>query len=216
MLNPIIAEAIRKSRGTKICIIGIGGGAGVGKTTLSDFLKSALEGKGKKVILLRLDDFFKPSEERARLGTEWDQSHINLAEARRVLEEIKQGKSEIKKPKYSRAAKKTETEYIDAAGADIVIFEGIYAISGEERLGNFLEFVDLPIFMSAELGDIKKWRFRQESEKPHPRTKEEMERHWDFGILPDLRNNILPSRKNARFIIDVEANHHFKVSLNQG
>ncbi|VVB60873.1 Uridine kinase [uncultured archaeon] len=208
----IIAEALDGLKSTLPYVIGIGGGAGVGKTTFANSLQNALECKGKNAIVLHLDDFFKSPEERQRIGTEWDENHVNLAEVRRVLESIRRGDSQITKLKYNRTTKKIEAETLELSGVDVVIFEGIYAISNEARLGNFLEFVDLPVFISAKLSDIKKRRFRQESEKPHPRTKEQMERHWNRGILPDLRKNILPSKKNARFIIDVDSNRNFSIT----
>lgn len=210
-LKPIVSEALSAKR--RPYIIGIGGGAGAGKTTFADLLKTALEREGKKVFVIHLDDFFKSPEERQRIGTEWDENHINLAEARRVLEGIKRKDAKITKPKYNRETRKIEQEIVDISGIDVAIFEGIYAISSEARLGNFLELVNLPVFMSADLSDIKKWRFLQEEKKPHPRSIEQMERHWNSGILGDLNRNILPAKRNARFIIFVDAAHNFKVSL---
>ena len=209
-VTQIVSEVL--SAKGRPCIVGIGGGAGVGKTTFADSLKSALEDKGKTVFVIHLDDFFKSPEERKLTGTEWDENHINLAEARRVLESIKRGAAKITKPKYNRTFRKIEPEIIDISGIDVAIFEGIYAIASDERLGNFLEFIGLPVFMSAEISDIKKWRFLQEEKKPYPRSREQMERHWNLGILPDLRNNILPSKKNARFIVSVDSSHEFSIA----
>ncbi|MBU4245738.1 MAG: hypothetical protein ABIF85_07150 [Nanoarchaeota archaeon] len=67
--------------------------------------------------------------------------------------------------------------------------------------------------MSAELSDIKRWRFLQEEKKPHPRSMERMERHWNLGILDDLNRNILPTKRNARFIVFVDSAHTFKISI---
>lgn len=212
-LETIIAEIFHGSEAAHPFIIGIGGGAGVGKTTFSVLLKNVLEKKGKKVLIIPLDDFFRSPEERERLGTEWGENHIKLGEARRVLESIRNGDAGITKPKYNRATKIIEKETVRLDGIDIVIFEGIYAISGEKRLGNFLEFLDLPVFMSAELPDMKRWRFSQEAEKPHPRSKAGMERHWNLGVLPDFEKNILPSKKNARFVISVDSKHGFDITV---
>lgn len=211
-LSGIIKEIIAVSCKKKPCIVGIGGGAGVGKTALADVLKNALEQHGKKVLVVHLDDFFKSFEERQRIKTEWDENHINLALARRVLGGIKHKDAKIIKPKYNRATRKIESQVIDSSGIDVAIFEGIYAISSKARLGNFIKFVDLPIFMSAELSDIKQWRFLQEEKKPRPRSTEQMERHWNFGILPDLEKNIIPSEKNAKFVIHADSNHNFTIT----
>ncbi len=209
-LRQIVSEAL--SAKSTPYIIGIGGGAGVGKTTFADSLKNALEQECKKVLVMHLDDFFKSPEERRRLGTEWDENHINLAGARRVLESAKRGDAEATKQRYDRATGKIEQEQVDMSGADIIIFEGIYAISSEKRLGNFLEFIDLPVYLSAEIEDIRKWRFAQEAEKPHPRSLEHMEMHWKSGILPDLQRNVMPSKKNARFVINVDSNHGLSIA----
>jgi uridine kinase len=115
----------------------------------------------------------------------------------------------LTKPRYDRELKTVISETIDVSGIDVIIFEGLYAIANTQRLGNLREFIDLPIYLSAGLDDIKEWRYEQEREKSHPRTPEQMDRHWTEGILPDLINNIAPSIKNARFVIEVESDHSF-------
>ena len=59
--------------------------------------------------------------------------------------------------------------------------------------------MDLGIFFEANVADLEIRRFAQEAAKPHPRTSAQMIKHWREGILPDLRNNIQPTKQQANF-----------------
>jgi hypothetical protein len=101
-LFPIVTETcgiLRQSTQRVPCIIGLAGPAGTGKTTLGYSLNVALGKKPEniKVLTIHLDDFIKGPKKRKELETEWDENHVDLAEASRVLKEIKQGNKLINK-----------------------------------------------------------------------------------------------------------------------
>jgi uridine kinase len=206
-----LANAMDLSGKRKPFIIGIAGPAGVGKSSMADELLRYLQLYGKKVLVIRIDDFFKSPEARQKLG-EWGPNHVRLDEVRRILGLIKQGHKFIQSEKYIRKPKKQMIPWeIEMDGIDIVIFEGLYAISNSEGTGNLIEFVDLSVYLTASLQDVKRWRFQQEEEKPDGRNLEDMERHWKAGILPDTINNVKSTEKNADIIIEVDHDHQLHV-----
>lgn len=192
-------------------IIGIGGSAGVGKSTFASSLGQFLANKGQKNILLSIDDFFKNPTERKELS-EWGPQHVRIQEIRRILQLIKTGQKLIRTKRYKRKAIKEFSSWeISLRGIDLVIFEGIYAINDSKHLGKFSDFMDLAIYLKASLENIKCWRFQQEYQKPRGRNQEEMEKHWREGILPDFYHNIAPTEDNADIVIQVDSEHLSKI-----
>ncbi|NIM12142.1 MAG: hypothetical protein GTO45_08525 [Candidatus Aminicenantes bacterium] len=206
----IIADYIKLNRQHPY-IVGIAGCAGVGKSTFAEEIKKTLEIKKKKVKIIGFDDFFKSREERRKLGTEWDENHVRLEDLVTFFNKIKEGAKRIPITRYVRDPQVGDSqlikEEVNFDGIDIIIFEGLYAISSEKRLGNLLQFVDFSIYLDAEISDIKEWRYEQETKKDSKkqRTLMEMDTHWEKGIVPDIKNNVAPSRKNAHLIIHFDS-----------
>jgi len=201
LLEPIMLQALQQQPGQRPLIIGLGGGAGAGKSTLADFLKIGLELKGKKVLIIGEDEFIKSPEERKALGTEWDENHLNLTAAATALQEIKADQKSITIPSYDRQSKTIIKRRLDLNNIDIVIFDGLHALSREEKLAKLGGFMDLGVFFDANIAELEIRRFHQETGKPHPRTPEQMSKHWREGNLPDLKKNIQPTKQHADFVI---------------
>lgn len=127
-------------------VIGIAGGTGSGKTTLSKRLQSTL---GIKVSLIEQDCYYKdlahlPMSEREK--TNFD--HPSSIDFDRLYEDIlalKEGK-EINKPLYSFKTHCRENGSVSMSGGDVVIVEGIL-IFADERVRNLF---DLKIYVEAE------------------------------------------------------------------
>mgnify|MGYP001573852588 CR=1 FL=1 len=191
-------------------VVGVSGRAGAGKTEfLSPLIKIALKKKGRKVLVIGLDEFFKSPGERQSLG-EWSEQHVRLQDAADFMAKVKRGEKSISRLKYARtpAGNMVVPDTVNLEGIDVVIFEGLYTINNEERLGNLLRFIDLSIYMEAREEDLKQWRFEQEARKSQPRSIEEMEKHWREGIMPDSEKNIISSRANAVFVVHIDKNHN--------
>lgn len=203
LLEPIISQALRSQQGRGPLIIGIGGGAGAGKSTLAYFLKIGLEIKGQRVLIIGEDEFIKSPEERKALGTEWDENHLNLAAAATALQEIKADQKSITIPSYDRQSQQVIEKKINLQSIDIVIFEGLHALSKETKLAKLGTLIDFGIFFEANVADLETRRFAQEAAKPHPRTSAQMSKHWQEGILPDLRNNIQQTKQHADFEVQL-------------
>lgn len=127
-------------------IIGIAGGTGSGKTTLSKRLQATL---GLKVALIEQDCYYKdlshlPIHEREK--TNFD--HPNSIDFDRLYEDVsnlKQGNT-IKKPLYSFKTHCREEGSVALSSGDVVIVEGILILS-DERLRNLF---DLKIYVEAQ------------------------------------------------------------------
>ena len=199
-------------------IVGIGGGAGAGKTTFAEKLKLALEALQLNILPLGIDEFIRLGGERKRIGTEWDDRHVRLEEARDFLAQVEQGAMTVNRRIYDRSQPLELREVsVKLENIDIIIFEGLYALNSEPRLGGLVKYVDLAVYMHAPYDAMRQWRFEQELKKPKPRTKAEMEKHWQEGIIPDLYNNIYPSIKNADLVIYVDYYRGMNVySVEQG
>ena len=67
MINPVLNRIKSLSKKDQTVIVGIQGGQGTGKSTLSSFLKDELKKEGYKVQAFSIDDFYKTNEERQKL-----------------------------------------------------------------------------------------------------------------------------------------------------
>lgn len=211
LLWKTVSERIETHASAKPFVIALAGRSGAGKSTLAKSLARELRSNGYEVLLFGVDDFFKHPDERRLLG-EWSYEHVRFEEARRVFAEIVDRNPAIETLKYSRLPEKDLYPWkIDASGMDVVLFEGLYAISSEKRLGAFVNFADLAVFLRATDVDSKRWRFQQEEEKPVSKSRAEMEKHWTEGIEPDTAENVLPSEANAEIVIEVDAERQLTV-----
>lgn len=195
-------------------IVGVAGGSGVGKSTLTKDLKKKLQQRGHRVFVLKMDSFFQYPWKRYRLQknekNEWGPEHVRLEEAERVLNEIAHGKVTILTDFYiSETHPVLEPTEIDLIGVDIVLFEGLWALSSNPKVGNFHRFVNLSVYLEADIKDQYRWRLQREKAKEKPRSDEAFQQHWNLGILKDMQLNIRPSKSNADYVIKVLSNREF-------
>lgn len=160
-------------------------------------------------MVLGLDSFFKSPQERKKLG-EWGPEHIRLLDAKEVFVKISSGEKIIRTTQYVREPTKKMLPWdISVVGIEIIIFEGLYVLSGRMEHENLSALASLRIYLTADLTHIKTWRFQQEFEKSEGRSPQQMDYHWNVGILPDIITNIQPSSKNAHMVFFGDSTHHF-------
>ncbi|MBD3272240.1 MAG: hypothetical protein GF384_06865 [Elusimicrobia bacterium] len=212
-LKKLINYCLKHIRPSVPFIIGVGGPSGVGKSFFAhEILKKELENRDKKVLVISLDSFFETRHTRDAIGSEWDERHVRIDELRRVFKSIVQGKQCIQTRRRDRTKKNLIFWTIFPAKYDIIMLEGLYAISSDPRLGNLSEFVDLPIYITAKKTLVKQWRFQQEKQKKDARTQAAMNKHWYQGIVPDTVHNVKPSKKNALVVLRKTKNHEYIIT----
>jgi uridine kinase len=215
-IEKIIVPALLSPGGTTPFIIGIAGPSGVGKTTIAGAIEENLVGRGRKVFRIGMDDFFVSPEERSKLD-EWGPDHVRLSELSTVLESIRMGTRTFDVNRSVRRPKRAVVRWtIDLAGIDVILLEGIYVLSSDAALGALGRFVDLGIYLRGTIQDIKRWRFRQEAEKPDARSADAMEKHWREGIAPDIARHVASSEATADWIFTLETDHRFRATRGPG
>ncbi len=148
------------------------------------------------------------------------------------LSDIKSGKPNVKVPVYSHLVYDViPGEFLSIDRPDILIVEGLNILQPGEagRSGKPLlfasDFIDFSIYIDAEESDLRDWFmvrfralresaftdpksfFRRLAEMPTAEAEGFALQAWDNINLPNLRDNILPTRSRADLILKKAANH---------
>jgi type I pantothenate kinase len=221
-------------------IIGVAGSVAVGKSTVSRLLRELLQrwDETKHVELVTTDGFLYPNSELERRGIMHRKGFPESYDRKRLLQfvsEIKSGKQGVTAPVYSHLSYDiVPGEVEEVTTPDVLILEGLNvlqppAIGQELALSDFFDFT---IFIDADIKNIESWylsRFEQlwESAFTNPRsyfhqlttelTREQaMDRargFWKDINLPNLRENIEPTRSRATLVMQKGDNHRVEKVL---
>lgn len=217
-------------------IIGIAGSVAVGKSTTARVLQKLLSmtPERPRVALITTDGFLYPNEELERRGIFNKKGFPESYDAKKLLAFLagaKSGREILNVPVYSHLYYDVipdKTQQIKRP--DILIVEGINVLqvaSGKKtRRQVFVsDFFDYSIYVDAVEKDIRQWyieRFqklqRTAFQNPksyfyryHSYSTEELtefaHRVWDEINLPNLEENILPTRFRADLIIEKGSCH---------
>jgi type I pantothenate kinase len=209
-------------------IIGIAGSVAVGKSTVARLLKELMsrwEGT-PRVELVTTDGFLYPNAELERRGILDRKGFPESYDRKRLLKfvsDVKSGVESVTAPVYSHLSYDiVEGEFEEVGTPDVLILEGLNvlqppAIGQELALSDFFDFT---IYIDANPKTIESWylsRFLQLWSSAftnprsyfHPLTKQlnqeqAMERavgFWKNINLPNLRENIEPTRSRAKLVM---------------
>jgi type I pantothenate kinase len=224
-------------------IIGVAGSVAVGKSTSARILKALLSRwpSSPKVDLITTDGFLLPNAVLAAEGLmerKGFPESYNLPSLLAFLSDIKAGRPNVTAPVYSHLVYDVvpgETVTIDRP--DILILEGLNVLqtSRPPRDGKAIPFVsdffDFSIYLDADEEALRAWyveRFMRlrETAFRDPRSffnrysllsEEEAitvaNGHWDRINLPNLVENILPTRPRADLILRKGADHTVETVL---
>lgn len=182
-------------------LIGVAGGTGSGKTTLTEHLKQHF---GDDISIVHHDSYYKyqdrPFEERCQQNYD----HPDAFETElmvRQLRELKEGKP-IRCPvySYSEHQRTEETELITPS--KVVIVEGIL-IFQDPRLR---EMLDIKIFVEAD-ADVRILRRALRDVRDRGRTLESVITQYLTTVKPMHEQFVEPSRKYADIIV-LEGGHN--------
>jgi len=218
-------------------VIGIAGSVAVGKSTTARLLQELLRRwpATPKVDLVTTDGFLFPNAELERRGI-MDKKGFPESYDRTALidflKAVKAGEAHVRAPLYDHVIYDIiPGSYLEVNHPDILIVEGVNVLHPPRRsrsTGELLavsDFFDLSIYVDADAEDIERWYidrifklrdvafnqpgafFHQFAELPDDELRARGEEIWRTINLPNLLENIAPTRSRADIILRKGADH---------
>ena len=221
-------------------IIGLAGSVAVGKSTTARILASLLARwpNTPKVDLVTTDGFLLPNAELAAGGImerKGFPESYDTAALLRFLHDVKAGHPRVTAPLYSHLVyDRVPGEERVVESPDILIVEGLNVLQPARlpRDGTAIPFVsdffDFSIYLDGHEDDLHRWYvmrfmklretafrdprsyFRKYAEVPEAEALAIADRLWTSINLPNLRENILPTRQRASLILAKGASHRIE------
>lgn len=221
-------------------VIGIAGSVSAGKSTTARVLRALLSRwpNTPKVDLVTTDGFLLPNAVLQREGLMekkgFPESYDGLA-LTRFLSQVKAGERKVKAPVYSHLTYDVmPDEFVTVDRPDILIVEGLNVLqpSRLSREGKTVPFVsdyfDFSVYLDAEEDLLEKWYvsrfmtlrqtafrdprsfFKKYSEFTDEEAEATAKAIWHRTNLPNLRENVLPTRPRASLVLTKGASHRIE------
>lgn len=217
-------------------VIGIAGSVAVGKSTVSRLLRLLLSrwARTPRVDLVTTDGFLFPNEELRQRGLMerkgFPESYDRLALLDFVAQ-IKAGRAVVKAPVYSHVTYDIiQGQSVTVSRPDILIIEGLNVLqparTGPETPGVAVsDYFDFSLYVDAPPADIEQWYidrflqlrstafanprsyFRNYADLSDSAARATAQRLWDTINLPNLVENIEPTRPRANMVLRKAADH---------
>ena len=189
---------------TKPIVIGVAGGSGSGKTSVTKAIYEKF--KGHSIMILEQDYYYKdqshlPFEE--RLKTNYD--HPLAFDNDLLLEHINKllNYESIDKPVYDYAMHTRSEEVIHVEPKDVIILEGILVLE-DERLRDIM---DIKLFVDTD-ADLRMIRRMMRDIKERGRSIDSVIEQYTSVVRPMHNQFIEPTKRYADVIIP-EGGHNF-------
>lgn len=221
-------------------VIGVAGSVAVGKSTTSRVLQTLLARapERRRVDLVTTDGFLFPNAELERRGLMqrkgFPESYDTGALVR-FLADLKAGRPALSVPVYSHVVYDVvEGEHQVVDQPEIVIVEGLNVLqvpptTPQHRPTVFVsDFFDFSIYVDADAGDVEEWylqrfltlvegarqdeaaffhRFSSMSDEDAEHLARDI---WSSVNLPNLNQNVLPTRDRADLVLEKGSDHHVR------
>ncbi|HET8994553.1 MULTISPECIES: type I pantothenate kinase [unclassified Rhodococcus (in: high G+C Gram-positive bacteria)] len=211
-------------------VIGVAGSVAVGKSTTARVLQALLARweHHPRVDLVTTDGFLYPSKELIRRNIMHRKGFPESYDRRKLLRfvtEVKSGAEEVAAPLYSHISYDVVPgQYHVVRQPDILIIEGLNVLQTGPRL-MVSDLFDFSIYVDARIEDIEKWyvdrflalrktsfsnpdahfhHYAGLSDRDAMSAAKEL---WHSINLPNLVENILPTRPRATLVLRKDANH---------
>ena len=212
-------------------VIAVAGSVAVGKSTFARILRTLIARwpDRPKVELITTDGFLHPNavlQERGLMTRKGFPESYDMRRMIRFLADIKSGEGEVDAPLYSHMAYDIvpgESQVIKQP--DVLIFEGLNVLQSGAFPVLASDFFDFSVYLDAEEADIEEWflerflllqktAFRDEKaffNRYKDLSQEEATAFarnvWRTINLPNLRENIVPTRERASVILSKRTDH---------
>lgn len=221
-------------------IIGIAGSVAVGKSTVARLLKLLMKRWAgiPNVELVTTDGFLYPNAELERRGLMAKKGFPESYDRKSLLKfvaDIKSGKTGVRAPVYSHLAYDiVPGEYVEVSSPDVLIVEGLTMLQppaqGQEVA--LSDYFDFTIYIDADTTNIEKWylaRFetlwntaftnpssyfhKLTTELNHDQAMDRARGFWRDINLPNLKENIEPTRSRATLVMKKSDEHRVEKVL---
>ncbi len=226
-LHSITSQFLGERAGRVPFIIGVAGSVAVGKSTVSRLLKELLsrwEGT-PKVEMITTDGFLYPNAELERRGLMSRKGFPESYDRMALLEfigDVKSGAKEVSAPVYSHLVYDiVEGQKQTINNPDVLIVEGLNVLQspGPGQNVALSDFFDFKIYVDADAKNITSWflerfdklrstaftnpasYFHRYAEMPYDKALERANEIWSTINLPNLIENILPTRSRATLVL---------------
>jgi type I pantothenate kinase len=218
-------------------VIGIAGSVAVGKSTTARLLRELLARwpEHPRVELVTTDGFLLPNAELERRGLMARKGFPESYDRRaltRFVADVKSGRPEVSAPVYSHLVYDiVPGEVLTVRRPDILIVEGLNVLQpaapggdGRIRMG-LADYFDFSIYVDARTDDIEHWYverfrklrqtaftdpdsyFRRFAELSEAEALAQARTFWQRINLPNLVENVLPTRPRATLVLRKSADH---------
>ena len=180
----------------KVLVIGIAGGTGSGKTTIT---RKLCENFGPDVSVINHDNYYKahhnmPYEERAKLNYD----HPNAFDTDMLIEHLKQlrrGESVVC-PVYDYTVHDRSQETVTIKPARVIIVEGILIFENRE----LCDQMDIKIYVDAD-ADVRSLRRIVRDVRDRGRSLDSVINQYLTTVKPMHEQFVEPSKRNADIIV---------------
>jgi len=190
-------------------IIGVAGGSGSGKTSVTNSIYDNF--KGHSILVIEQDYYYKdqshlPFEE--RLKTNYD--HPLAFDTDLLIEHIEKllRYESIEKPVYDYAMHTRSTDVIHVEPKEVIIIEGILVLE-DERLRNLM---DIKLFVDTD-SDLRIIRRLQRDIKDRGRSIDSVISQYVDVVRPMHNQFIEPTKRYADVIIPEGGQNHVAIDL---
>jgi uridine kinase len=193
----------------KPVIIGVSGGSGSGKTTVTKAIYNYF--KGHSILVLEQDSYYKdqsdvPFEE--RLKTNYD--HPLAFDNDLLIEHLEKllNYEPIEKPVYDYTIHTRSSETVHVEPKNVIILEGILVLE-DERLRNLM---DIKLFVDTD-ADLRFIRRLTRDIKERGRTLDSVIEQYINVVRPMHNQFIEPTKRYADIIIPEGGQNHVAIDL---
>lgn len=210
-------------------IIGVAGSVAVGKSTTARLLQVLLQRweSHPRVDLVTTDGFLFPAAKLREYGLMQRKGFPESYDQRALLRfvtDVKSGKAHVDAPLYSHKLYDRTDEVQTISQPDIVIVEGLNVLQTGPTL-MVSDLFDFSVYVDARTQDIENWyierflqlrstafrepgaHFAHFADLGDARARTEAREIWQSINLPNLVENILPTRVRASLVLTKGADH---------